>query len=81
VLKIDGKHVTKVGEIELGGLPDGVAFSPDGAYAYVGNFLDNDISIFKITEPKLATPAKRSNYLVIRRRRAECPSDDPPHSV
>src|SRR5215469_5336352 len=40
VLKIDGKQVTKVGEIELGGLPEGVAFSPDGAYAYVGNFLD-----------------------------------------
>ena len=49
VLKIDGKKVTRVGdEIELGGLPEGVAFSPDGAYAYVGNFLDSNISILKI---------------------------------
>ena len=48
-LKINGKHVTKVGEIELGGLPEGVAFSPDGGHAYVGNFLDSDISILKIS--------------------------------
>jgi DNA-binding beta-propeller fold protein YncE len=46
-LKIDGKKVIKVGEIEVGGLAEGVAFSPDGTYAYVGNFLDNDISILK----------------------------------
>ena len=48
VLKIDGQKVTKVTEIAVGGLAEGVAFSPDGAYAYIGNFLDNDISILKI---------------------------------
>lgn len=48
VLKIDGQKVTKVTEITVGGLAEGVAFSPDGAYAYIGNFLDSDMSILKI---------------------------------
>jgi DNA-binding beta-propeller fold protein YncE len=58
-LKIDGKQVTKVGEIELGGLPEGVAFSPDGAYAYVGNFLDSDISILKINGTQVSDTGKK----------------------
>jgi hypothetical protein len=40
LLKIDGKKVRKVSETELGGLTEGAAFSPDGKYLYVGNFLD-----------------------------------------
>ena len=47
-LKIDGKKVTKTGEIEVGALAEGVAFSPDGAYAYVGNFLGGNLSILRI---------------------------------
>ena len=58
-LKIDGKHVTKVGEIELGGLPEGVAFSPDGGHAYVGNFLDSDISILKISGTQVTDSGKK----------------------
>src|SRR5262249_24943706 len=30
VLKISGKKVTKIGEVEVGGLAEGVGFSPDG---------------------------------------------------
>jgi hypothetical protein len=29
VLRIDGKQVTKVGDVELGGLPEGAAFTPE----------------------------------------------------
>jgi DNA-binding beta-propeller fold protein YncE len=58
-LKIDGKKVTRVGEIEVGGLAEGVAFSPDGAYAYVGNFLDSDISILKISGTQVTDTAKK----------------------
>ena len=58
-LKINGKHVTKVGEIELGGLPEGVAFSPDGGHAYVGNFLDSDISILKISGTQVTDSGKK----------------------
>src|SRR5439155_24235809 len=45
VLRIDGKKVTKVGDVELGGLPEGAAFTPDGKYLFVGNYLDEDLSI------------------------------------
>ena len=48
VLKIDGKKVTKVGEVEVRGLPEGAVFSPDGRWLYVGNFLDSDISVLRV---------------------------------
>ncbi len=63
VLKIEGKKVTKVGEVQVGGLPEGAVFSPDGKYLYVGNYLDRDISVLKVdgttvtdTGKKLALP-------------------------
>lgn len=59
VLKIDGKKVTKVGEVEVGGLAEGVVFSPDGAYAYIGNFMDSDISILKINGAQVTDTGKK----------------------
>jgi len=59
VLKIDGKKVTKVGEVEVRGLPEGVVFSPDGQYLYVGNFLDSDVSILKVEGTKVTDTGKR----------------------
>ncbi|HEV2675287.1 MAG TPA: beta-propeller fold lactonase family protein [Aliidongia sp.] len=53
VLKIDGKKVTKVGEVPVGQLAEGAAFSPDGKYLYVGNYLDADLAIFKVDGTKL----------------------------
>jgi DNA-binding beta-propeller fold protein YncE len=44
-LRIDGKKVTKIKEIEVGGLPEAVLFTPDGRYVLVGNFIDQDFSI------------------------------------
>ncbi len=58
VLKIEGKKVTKVGEVEVGGLPEGVVFSPDGKYLYVGNYTDRDISILKVDGRRSPTPAR-----------------------
>jgi DNA-binding beta-propeller fold protein YncE len=48
VLRIDGKKVTKVGEVEVRGLPEGVVFSPDGNWLYIGNFMDSDISVLRV---------------------------------
>ncbi|MGZ3523868.1 MAG: YncE family protein [Thermodesulfobacteriota bacterium] len=59
VLKIDGKKVTKVGEVEVGGLPEGAVFSPDGKYLYVGNFLDSDVSILRVDGTKVTDTGKR----------------------
>jgi DNA-binding beta-propeller fold protein YncE len=47
LLKVEGKKVRKVSQTDVGGLAEGVAFSPDGDYLYVGNFLDSDITILR----------------------------------
>lgn len=59
VLKIDGKQVTKAGEVEVGGIPEGVVFSPDGKYLYVGNFTDSDVSILKVEGTRVTDTGKR----------------------
>jgi DNA-binding beta-propeller fold protein YncE len=59
VLKIEGKKVTKVGEVEVGGLPEGAAFSADGGYVYVGNFIDQDLSILKVAGTAITDTGKR----------------------
>ena len=59
VLKIEGKKVTKVGELEVGGLPEGLVFSPDGKYLYVGNFTDRDVSILKVDGAKITDTGKK----------------------
>ena len=59
VLRIDGKKVTKVGDVELGGLPEGAAFTPDGRYLFVGNYLDQDLSILKVNGTEISDTGKR----------------------
>ena len=59
VLKIDGKKVTKVGEVEVGGLPEGVVWSPDGKYLYVGNYMDRDVSILKVDGTTITDTGKK----------------------
>jgi len=48
VLRIDGKKVSHVGDVEAGGLPEGAAFTPDGRWLLVGNYLDQDLSIYRV---------------------------------
>jgi DNA-binding beta-propeller fold protein YncE len=58
-LKIDGKKVTNAGEINVGALPEGAAFSADGQYLYVGNFIDGDMSVLKIDGTTLTYTGQR----------------------
>jgi DNA-binding beta-propeller fold protein YncE len=58
-LKIDGKKVTNVGEVNVGVLPEAVAFSPDGQYLYVGNFIDGDLSVLHVDGTQLADTGQR----------------------
>ena len=58
VLTIDGQKVTKTGEVEVGGLPEGVVFSSDGGYLYVGNFLDGTVSILKVDGTEVTDTGK-----------------------
>ena len=59
VLRIGGKKVTKVGEVEVGGLPEGVVWSPDGKYLYVGNYTDRDVSILKVDGTTITDTGKK----------------------
>ena len=58
VLKIDGKKVTKISEVEVRGLPEGAVFSADGKYIYVGNFLDSDVSILQVDGTNVTNTGK-----------------------
>lgn len=58
-LRIDGKRVTNVGSIDVGALPEAVAFSPDGQYVYVGNFIDGDLWALKVEGSKLTDTTQR----------------------
>jgi DNA-binding beta-propeller fold protein YncE len=59
ILRIDGKKVTNVGEISVGALPEAVAFSPDGSYLYVGNFIDGDLWVLKVDGTILTDTVQR----------------------
>jgi DNA-binding beta-propeller fold protein YncE len=59
VLKIDGKKVTKTQDIEVGGLPEAVMFTPDGKYILAGNYLTQDFSILKVNGTKVTDTGKR----------------------
>ncbi|MDM0011524.1 YncE family protein [Variovorax sp. J22P168] len=57
-LRIDGKKVTRGNEVIVRGLPEGAVFSADGRYLYVGNFIDQDISILRVDGDTLVDTGK-----------------------
>ena len=59
ILKIAGKKVTKVGEVTVGKLPEGAVFSADGSYLYVGNFIDSDLSVLRVSGDRVSDTGKR----------------------
>jgi DNA-binding beta-propeller fold protein YncE len=59
VLRLDGKKVTKVKEIDVGGLPEAAVFTPDGKYILVGNYLDQDFSILNVDGSEVTDTGKR----------------------
>ena len=69
VLTIDGKKVTKTQDIEVGGLPEAVVFTPDGNYILAGNYLTQDFSILKVDGTKVTDTGKRFLFQAIRPRR------------
>jgi DNA-binding beta-propeller fold protein YncE len=50
VLRIDGKKVSRIGEVNVGRLPEGGVFSPDSKYLYVGNFIDKNLSVLQVSD-------------------------------
>jgi DNA-binding beta-propeller fold protein YncE len=58
-LRIDGKKITNAGQINVGSFPEGGAFSADGQYLYVGNYIDGDISVLKVDGTILTDTGQR----------------------
>ncbi len=58
-LKIDGKRVTNAGSLNVGALPEGVAFGPDGKYLYVANFINQDLWVLRVDGSMLTDTAQR----------------------
>jgi len=46
-------NLTVTGRAKLGGLPEGIVYSPDSAYVYVGNYLDRTVQVFRILNGRL----------------------------
>ncbi|MGZ5911355.1 MAG: lactonase family protein [Reyranella sp.] len=59
VLRIDGKKVTKTQDIEVGGLPEAIMFTPDGKYLLAGNYITQDFSILKVDGTRVKDTGKR----------------------
>jgi DNA-binding beta-propeller fold protein YncE len=47
-----GGKLTVTGKASLGGLPEGIAFSPNSEYIYVGNYIDKDLQVFRVMNGK-----------------------------
>jgi len=54
LLKIEGKTVRKVAQAGCRRARRSIAFSPDGQYLYVGNFVEGDIDILRRDADTLA---------------------------
>ncbi len=56
-LRIDGKTVTRLNEVEAGALPEGMVWADD-RHLLVGNYLDKDVSIFRVDGERLIDTGK-----------------------
>jgi len=53
LLKIEGKKVRKVGDVQVDAGAEGIAFSPDGRFLYVAGYNDGSIAILRLQGEKL----------------------------
>jgi 6-phosphogluconolactonase (cycloisomerase 2 family) len=54
----DGK-LTVTARAPLGGLPEGIAYSPNSEYLYVGNYFDKDMQVFHFANGTLTEAGPR----------------------
>jgi DNA-binding beta-propeller fold protein YncE len=48
-----GGKLTVVNRLPIGSLPEGIAFSPNSDYVYIGNYIDRNMQIFRIAGGRL----------------------------
>jgi DNA-binding beta-propeller fold protein YncE len=54
-----GGKLTVSARAPLGGLPEGVVYSPKSDYIYVGNYVDKDVQVFHVARGKLTEVGPR----------------------
>jgi DNA-binding beta-propeller fold protein YncE len=59
ILGIEGKKVDRLQEITLGGIPESLAFSPDGQLLFVGNLLDQEVAILRVNGTEVVDTGRR----------------------
>ncbi len=58
LLHIAPGSVTNTSSVEVGAFPEGVAYSPDGDFVYVGNFADNSLTVLRVDPAGLSVVAR-----------------------
>jgi sugar lactone lactonase YvrE len=59
IIRTRDHQTTPIKTIELGRVPEAVAFSPDGRHLYVANFYDKDAWIFRVEGTNVPDTGKR----------------------
>jgi DNA-binding beta-propeller fold protein YncE len=59
ILRIQDQKVIAIKTLDVGRVPEAVAFTPDGRYIYVGNYTDQDFSILKVNGTNVVDTGKR----------------------
>ena len=59
VFEIDDSGVRHVAELLAGGVPEALAFSPDGRWLLVANLLDADVSVFEVQNGRIVDTGRR----------------------
>ena len=59
VFEIGSSGVRHVAELPAGGVPEALAFSPDGHWLLVANLLDADVSVFEVKEGQIVDTGRR----------------------
>jgi DNA-binding beta-propeller fold protein YncE len=59
ILGIDGKKVSRLQEVTLGGIPQSLAFRPDGRILLVGDLLDQNIAVLRVNGTEVVDTGRR----------------------
>lgn len=59
IFEISESGVRHVAELPAGGVPEALAFSPDGRWLLVANLLDADVSVFKVQDGQIVDTGRR----------------------
>ena len=59
VFEISDSGVRHVAELPAGGVPEALAFSPDGRWLLVANLLDADVSVFEVQDGQIVDTGNR----------------------